>query len=324
MRSFMRIFSVLLLVAWMGFIFYMSAQPAETSSQISGEVIEVIAEKFYPEFEALTETDKAEFVASFQFAARKTAHVAGFAVLGFFAFLSLISYTKLRFFTRVFWAFAISIIYAASDEFHQRFVSGRSCELRDFLLDVAGILGALVICSLFVKIIAPLRRKTAFSGKTKKMLNTLNNELYEKLDNTTYDNRQLENRLYEQQETIERLENSLAEKSAELIQIKAEDEETKMAPNKEIKLSEEMEYAASVIGEAVVEVTKVCNKLAVNNTGENTKELVNLALGRNEVLKAEILKILALPVSFEEKQELILKEKQDAYDYFDSIRAQMC
>ena len=323
MRSFLRVLSITLLIAWMGFIFYMSAQPAGVSSEISGGVIELVAQRLYPDFENLSLTEKAEVVASFQFAVRKSAHVAGFALLGVLSFLSFISYTKLRFFTRVFWAGAISALYAASDEIHQRFVSGRSCELRDFLLDSAGVLGAILLCTAFVKVIRPLRRKTAYSGKGKKALKALNKQLFEKLDDATANNNELQKKLALQESEIKRLSASVLEKTAEIVQIKTEKEEILVQPENEIKLSDEMEYAAKIIGEAVIEVTKTCNYITEKG-GDNTKELVNLALGRNEVLKTEIFKILGLAVSFDEKQELIQKEKQEAFDYFNSIKAQMC
>ena len=92
----------------------------------------------------------------------------------------------------------------------------------------------------------------------------------------------------------------------------------------EIQLSSEMSSAAAVIGKVVIEATKLCNSIV--KTGEQDemrKELVNLALGRTEILKSEIHKILESQISFEEKKDLIEKERQDAYDYFDSIIAQI-
>lgn len=340
MRKFLRILSVILLVLWMGIIFFFSSQTAEESSQTSGAVIEVIAEKFYPDFEQMTEEKQQEIVASFQFVVRKATHIGTFAVLGFLAFLTFISYVNLRFFTRIFWATSISCIYAAGDEFHQRFVVGRSCELRDFLLDTAGILAAVLICSLFVKIIGPLRRKTAFAGVGKKKLININNELYEKLDGSLCRNKQLEDEVSDQKRIIEELKNELQyhvpiqpqqetpqENLKEILaeNIETESEAEPMETEKrEVELSEEIEYAAKVIGLAVVEVTKVCNKLGVSEQNETKKELMNLALGRNEVLKAQILDIVNSDVTFEEKKALMEKEKQQAFDYFDSIIAQMC
>ncbi len=334
MRSFFRTFSVILLILWMGFIFYMSAQPAEISSQISGGFIEVIAEKVYPEFESLSKAEQSEIIASFQFVVRKSAHIGAFALLGFLSFLSFISYNRLRFFTRAFFSVIISVLYAASDELHQRFVSGRSCELRDFLLDCFGVLGAVIISSLFVKIIPPLRRKTAYIKKQRieASFESFTDEIAEPtvfdkatgevLESEDSYKAELQNLVEQQKKKIEDLTVSLAEKTAEITKIKADNKENEMGASKD--LSDEMKYAASVIGKAVVEVTKVCNKLLTDENNDNAKELVNLALGRNEVFKANVLKILGEKLELSEKQALIEKERCEAFDYFDSILAQNC
>ncbi|MBE6787465.1 MAG: hypothetical protein E7537_03865 [Ruminococcaceae bacterium] len=354
MRSFFRVLSVILLVCWMTFIFFLSNQNADASSQTSGQVIEVLAEKFYPEFEQMTEPQKQEVISSLQFVVRKSAHVGMFAVLGLLSFLTFISYVDLRFFTRTFWAVAVSVLYAATDEYHQRFVGGRSCELRDFLIDTAGILAAVLLCTAFVKIIGPLRRKTAYAGVSKKALKELNYELYEKLDAAEFRNQKLKNKISEHKQTIEKLELQLQlqetvaepkkpsfeqplieieksqENSEETCEVVEEIEETevlevaKETEITEMKLDDQMNYAAKVIGECVVEVTKVCNKLTVSSNDETQKELVNLALGRCEVSKSEILKIISSDMTFDQKKNLIENERKETFDYFDSIMAQMC
>lgn len=329
MRSFFRVFSIILLVAWMGVIFYFSSQPAVDSSKTSGEVIEIIAEKFYPEFENLSKTEREEVVSSFQFVARKSAHAAIFSVLGIFAFLTFISYVKLRFLTRISLATLISLLYAAGDEFHQRFVEGRSCELRDFLLDAGGVVAAILICTLFVKIIGPLRRKTKFSGKSRKQLKELNNELFSKLDDVSHQKRQLESEIKSQAETIGNLQKAISTQNARIMALKAEKETAnnevlEMEQKATVEFSDEMKYAASAIGSVVVEVTKVCNKLTDSADQENKKELINLALGKSEVFKAQVLRILESEVDFANKQKMIEQERQETFDYFDSIIAQMC
>lgn len=40
-------------------------------------------------------------------------------------------------------------IYAISDEIHQYFVPGRSCEIRDMLIDISGAIVALIIIKLW-------------------------------------------------------------------------------------------------------------------------------------------------------------------------------
>ena len=50
--------------------------------------------------------------------------------------------------------------------------------------------------------------------------------------------------------------------------------------------------------------------------------MVNLILGRTEVAKSEILKIISLDISLEEKKELINEQYKSAEDYFISVEAQ--
>ena len=61
---------------------------------------------------------------------RKLAHTAEYAILG--ALL-------LRAAESVVPAFALGVLYAASDEFHQHFVSGRHASPLDVAIDAAGV-----------------------------------------------------------------------------------------------------------------------------------------------------------------------------------------
>ena len=385
MRSFLRVLSIILLVLWMALIFNFSHQNANASSNVSGQFIEAAAEKFYPNFEDLTQEEKIQIVEGYQFIARKTAHIGIYAILGFFAFLSLVSYVKIKFFTRFAWANVICFLYAASDEIHQNYVWGRSCELRDFLLDCFGVLIMILLCTVFVKIIPPLRRKTAYAGFSKKDLLRENYYLHKELKETADSNQRLYGVISDYKTQIEELKAQLEENTVDVvpeealeitetiiidpksleddelpeIKIEIKDDESDESeifeeitipelpeisetedPQKsednsaveealkqqldEIQLSSEMSYAATVIGQAVIKVTKLCNELVkTDEQNEMRKELVNLALGRTEILKSEIHKILQSEIPFDEKKELIEKERDDAYDYFDSIIAQI-
>lgn len=324
MRNFFRILSIILLVCWMGVIFYFSSQTADESSAVSGGLIQVLAEKFYPEFNELAVEKQQEIVASFQFVARKGAHLAAFSVLGLFSFLTFVSYTTLKFKTRTFLSALVPSVYAVSDEVHQYFVPGRSCELRDFLIDFCGIAISILFCVLFVMTIRPLRRKTKYKGKrrNKKDLVALTNRLYEKLDDSLGLQKQMEIEISQYKEKIENLEEELHQKEIIAEEIPITESENEVVEVKEIELPDEVGLGASFIGKTVMEATKLCNQLTSENT-ENSKELVNLALGRTEVLKAEILKIVSLDISLEDKQELMQKEQESAYDYFDSLKAQI-
>lgn len=122
-----------LLLAWSVFIFARSSKTAEESSEESAHIITLVATIIDHEFEKLPPDEKLEYIDSLQFYVRKFAHFSVYAVLGMLGaatahFFGLHKLTGLVY----------SVIFAASDEIHQYFVPGRSCELRDFLIDTAG------------------------------------------------------------------------------------------------------------------------------------------------------------------------------------------
>ncbi len=332
MRSFLRVSGIILLVAWMGIIFFFSHQTAQDSSEISGSFIEIVAEKLYPDFENLSESEKADVVASFQFTVRKSAHAGAFALLGFFAFLTFVSYTRMRYWLRIFWAAAVSLIYAASDEIHQHFIEGRSCELRDFLIDAAGITLSLLFWFGIVKAIGPWRRKTAFVPKKAALaLETGADALFESVvEKHKADIKEpvllkedvletIPSEVHpETEETVPQSQPEITENIMEEIPV-TEMKETQKETSAD--LSYDMQYAASAIGKVVVEVSKICDKLA-DSSDPNKKELINLALGRSEVFKSRVLYIVQSEADSELKQKMIEKEKTEAFDYFDSIIAQ--
>ena len=114
-------------------IFIHSAMPAEMSSIESS-----VFERFVASILGVTPE-------SVTFAVRKCAHFTEYLVLGLFMMLAAVNVkrgTRLRGF--VVWV--IGTCYAISDEVHQLFVPGRSCELRDMCIDTAGILcGVLIV-----------------------------------------------------------------------------------------------------------------------------------------------------------------------------------
>ena len=130
-------------IAIMIFIFVQSALPADLSNQESGFLVPLITKLFN------IDAEQASFVI------RKGAHFTEYTILGI----------ALSFSVRNVWlyklkekgrtvrilfigiaAWIIGALYAVTDEFHQQFVSGRSCEFRDMLIDFGGVLlGVLII-----------------------------------------------------------------------------------------------------------------------------------------------------------------------------------
>lgn len=111
-------------------IFAMSSFPATDSDKQSGLIINALSTIFpgiNPDGIIVT-------------IVRKTAHFTEYALFGFFAARALKLDKKSLWFS-----IAIAAIYATTDEIHQSFIPGRSCELRDVLIDTAGaVFGALI------------------------------------------------------------------------------------------------------------------------------------------------------------------------------------
>lgn len=136
-----------LTLVWMGIIFYLSNQPAVQSSHLSSGVTKrfvIIMENIIPGIENL------EFE-SLETWIRKNAHFIAYFVLGVLALLSL----KLSNIKKAsLCAIVICISYAISDEFHQLFVFGRSCQFSDVLIDTAGALLGILLTVVIARILA--------------------------------------------------------------------------------------------------------------------------------------------------------------------------
>lgn len=120
----------------MAVIFIFSSQEASLSSEVSGGfTYEVLS--LFPFFKALGEAERYALVESLQHLVRKTAHFTVYASLGASVLASLkITLPRRRYLPCA--AQAICTLYAVSDEVHQLFVAGRSCEVRDVVIDSLG------------------------------------------------------------------------------------------------------------------------------------------------------------------------------------------
>ena len=120
-----KLLTTLLVLAWMGLIFSFSAQPAEDSSQVSGQVVSFL--------EWVLRLD----LSAYHGVIRKLAHVGAYFVLGAFLTDMFSAYTKRRTII-IRGAFIVALLYAITDEVHQTFIPGRSGEVRDVLIDMIG------------------------------------------------------------------------------------------------------------------------------------------------------------------------------------------
>lgn len=145
---------LILLFLWYSMIFSFSAQNGEISGSLSGS----IALKTVQVFDKLTfghrsEENIALLAKKLEFPIRKAAHFTEYAVLGclwfffFRIFLGKAGEKKQRICMLV--SIGIVFLSAAGDEFHQTFISGRSGNFGDVLLDTAGGFTGIFLCGFF-------------------------------------------------------------------------------------------------------------------------------------------------------------------------------
>ena len=147
---------LILLFLWYSMILSFSAQNGETSGSLSGSIALKTAQVFDKlTFGHRSEENIALLAEKLEFPIRKAAHFIEYAVLGCLWF----------FFFRIFLGKAggkkqcicmlvcVGIVFlsAAGDEFHQTFISGRSGNFKDVLLDTAGGFTGISLCGFFTR-----------------------------------------------------------------------------------------------------------------------------------------------------------------------------
>ena len=135
---------------WMGLIFSFSNQPADESSKVSGglchRIVCSVSDTFHLQ---LTDEQTEQIAEVIEYPVRKAAHMTEYAILGLlsFAFYNGFEALKKR---NYLYALFTAAIYAATDEFHQYFIPGRSAEVHDVLIDTAGAAIALLLLYLII------------------------------------------------------------------------------------------------------------------------------------------------------------------------------
>lgn len=125
-----------LLLSWLIFIFVMSSFESNLSDVQSNLVVDFISS-------AIPSSSSLNLV----FIVRKVAHFLEYALLGFLFALNFHTHHK-----NTLYSVPASLFYAITDEFHQLFVSGRSAQPLDILIDILGASFGLLIFYLFQKI----------------------------------------------------------------------------------------------------------------------------------------------------------------------------
>lgn len=146
---------VLAVVFWilsgvcMGLIFWFSSREAGQSAHQSEMILKIVRAIF-------GENAFSDFIV------RKAAHFCEFALLAFLFNFALLYTTGKK---HIPLGIVLTSLYAASDEFHQLFVPGRSCQASDWLLDTCGgVAGAIFFIVIFL-IIKYIKVKTERTEK---------------------------------------------------------------------------------------------------------------------------------------------------------------
>ncbi len=135
--------SLIIVIALLILIFYLSHESGEDSTQTSGWFTSLLNFLLpFPVSESVVRT---------------LAHFSEFACLSFFV-NNLFVAKKEKLCPVI--ACTLSFIYAVTDEIHQIFVPGRACQFQDMMVDLAGIISGMavyVVIYALVKKVATLR-----------------------------------------------------------------------------------------------------------------------------------------------------------------------
>lgn len=152
---------MVLTLVWMCVIFAFSARPGELSEKDSGRAGLILGQILIPGFEEWSREEQEAFAEQADYPVRKTAHAAEYAVLGL---LVAGAYTgrDMKFWKKVLVPWGAASLYAATDEFHQLFVPGRSGQFSDVVLDSFGVLTGVALFALICRVTGYVKKRRTY------------------------------------------------------------------------------------------------------------------------------------------------------------------
>lgn len=164
MRHLLKPLSFLPAILMMYVIFTFSSadgiESASLSYEVSVKAVEIVnqvAERHW------SQTQIDHYADRIHYYVRKCAHMTEYALLAIAVSFPLYVY-GMHGLLLMFVAGCICVAFAASDEYHQLFVAGRSGSPRDVMIDSIGVFAGIIL----VRIIGFIGRKTIFRPKKKK------------------------------------------------------------------------------------------------------------------------------------------------------------
>lgn len=149
------IFAILIIINCI-VIFNFSAQDSEKSSKQSGVVVEKVVNTIERKNKNAKKDPSLRDKVTFY--VRKTAHFTVYTLLGIWLMNEANTFDITK---KKKWMICLlfGFLYAASDEFHQSFVGGRSQEIRDILIDTCGVAFGCILVTISCLIIKGIFHK---------------------------------------------------------------------------------------------------------------------------------------------------------------------
>lgn len=144
-----KIVKIILIVLWCSLIFMFSNDTGGTSTKKSDGLIVRTVEKVIKR--QLSGEEKEKVLKYLVVPVRKSAHLFIYFILGILIISLLREYRDIDM-KVVLLAVFLGLLYACSDEVHQLFIKGRSCEVRDVLIDTVGVSLGVLLYSLIYRV----------------------------------------------------------------------------------------------------------------------------------------------------------------------------
>ena len=148
-----------LVILWMGIIFNFSNMDTDESNTKSKDTIEKVVDTTIDTSNKIGITkddvsdDKIEGIVSIlNKPLRKCMHAAEYLVLSLLLIIAL-NVSKKKIFYKYLIAIIICFIYACTDEYHQLFISGRTGQFTDVLIDTFGAIVGIIIYNIMSNLI---------------------------------------------------------------------------------------------------------------------------------------------------------------------------
>ena len=157
-----KVISCVATIGIMALIFWFSSQNSGDSSDISRGFLMFIINLF-PGSSGLGADARLELVDALHGIIRKIAHFTIYAVLGFSSAAAVWSISERPVKKALVLSVPLCAMYSVTDELHQSFISGRSGELRDVLIDTSGALAGGLLLILLVTLVIRKKHKKEVS-----------------------------------------------------------------------------------------------------------------------------------------------------------------